>query len=87
MRTVVCAECRHLWFEEGGVGTCVRCGGQGVAQRVAAMPRQEFVAECLNCPAVRIFQGGVVTFEKPRPLVEWQAAIHRRMGHEVRSIK
>jgi len=85
--TVLCPGCGHLWFEEGGPGKCVRCGGSGVAQRAAAVPRQEFVAECLNCPAVRIFQGGIVTYERPRPLVEWQAAIHRRMRHEVRTIK
>lgn len=87
MTTVVCAECGHLWFEDGGPGKCVRCGSQGVAQRAAVVPIKEIVAECLDCPCVRIFEGGRITFEKPRPLSEWQAAIHRRMRHDVRATK
>lgn len=86
MTTVVCAECGHLWFEEGGPGKCFRCGGQGVEQRAAVVLRPGIVAECLECSAVRVFQGGRVTCEKPRPLSEWQAAIHRRMGHDVRAV-
>lgn len=84
MTSMVCAECGHLWFEEGGVGKCVHCGGQGKAQRPNTPAKGEIVAECQDCPAVRIFQGNRVTFEKPRPLSEWQAAIHRRLGHKVR---
>jgi hypothetical protein len=81
-----CSECGHMWFEDGGPGRCVRCGGQGVRHATPAVPRPEFVAECLDCPAVRIFEGGIVTHEKPRPLSEWQAAIHRKLGHDVRAV-